>query len=69
MASCAGGEEQKLKLPANFPGNKNAEFFQKECPEYAKSKPQAGMDAGCNGFVSFFRSKKLTAQKRHGGRF
>jgi hypothetical protein len=24
----------------------------------------AGMEAGCNGFISFLQSKKLTAQKR-----
>jgi hypothetical protein len=29
----------------------------------------AGMDAGCNGFISFLQSKKLTAQKWHGCHF
>ncbi|MDR1238789.1 MAG: hypothetical protein LBK27_01625 [Treponema sp.] len=35
----------------------------------ARPKPRTGMDAGCNSFISFLHSKKLTAQKRHGGRF
>jgi hypothetical protein len=43
----------------------------------AKSNPRngfekaeaAGTEAGCNGFISFLLRKKLTAQKRHGGRF
>jgi hypothetical protein len=34
-----------------------------------QNREAAGMDAGCNGFISFLQSKKLTAQKRQGGRF
>jgi hypothetical protein len=32
-------------------------------------RSRAGMDAGYNDFISFLRSKKLTAQKWHGCHF
>jgi hypothetical protein len=41
----------------------------RQSPRGGSSFFSAGMEAGCNGFISFLRSKKLTVQNRHGGRF
>jgi hypothetical protein len=36
---------------------------------FGKAEAEGRQEAGCNGCISFLRSKKLTAQKRQGGRF
>jgi hypothetical protein len=67
-AAARSSSDMNSALPQNqnrFSGGNFPGVLRSKTPK-AKA---AGTEAGCNGFISFLRSKKLTAQKRHGGRF